>query len=306
MYEVNETKDKISGGYYIKARKIKNSAIAHAPPHIREIWDYLLREANHSGIKKYGQRLERGQILITYDEILEALHWNIGWRKERYTKHQCEIAMKFLRRGGRKGSMITTMKTTRGLIITILNYNFYQDPKNYESRNECHNESHNESHSPPQTSDTIDKNVKNGKKKETNKSTIVDSSSKPVSSDESLVKNCPHKEIIETYHATLPQLAHIQIWDNTSKKHLKARWRQGKSHQSLDFWQAYFEWVSCSDFLMGKVNNFQADLHWLVNPANFAKVINGRYHNKQNFHDRLKQRGAEWLKKRQQQETNAS
>ena len=55
--------------------------------------------------------------------------------------------------------MITTTKATRGLIITILNYDYYQDPKNYES----HNESHNESRSSPQTPDTINKNDKNGK-----------------------------------------------------------------------------------------------------------------------------------------------
>lgn len=158
--------NKIPGGYYIKARQIKDSDIAHAPPHVREIWDYLLREANHQGKKKHGFTLERGQLLTTYEDIQEDLHWKVGWRKQKYTKWQCENTMKFLRKPRRNGSMITTKKTTRGLIITILNYDYYQNPKNYESHKENHNESHNESHSLPQTPDTIDKNEKNGRKKE--------------------------------------------------------------------------------------------------------------------------------------------
>ncbi|MFP4086402.1 MAG: hypothetical protein ACLFUL_06370 [Desulfobacteraceae bacterium] len=159
--------NKIPGGYYIKARQIKDSDIAHAPPHVREIWDYLLREANHQGKKKHGFTLERGQLLTTYEDIQEALHWKVGWRKQKYTKWQCENTMKFLRKPRRNGSMITTKKTTRGLIITILNYDYYQNPKNYESHKENHNESHNESHSLPQTPDTIDKNEKNGRSNNT-------------------------------------------------------------------------------------------------------------------------------------------
>jgi len=42
----------IEGGYYIKARVIKHKKIAHAAPHVREIWDYCLREANHK-TRKY-------------------------------------------------------------------------------------------------------------------------------------------------------------------------------------------------------------------------------------------------------------
>ena len=37
--------------------------------------------------------------------------------------------------------MVTTRRTTRGLIITICNYDFYQNPKNYESQAESQMES---------------------------------------------------------------------------------------------------------------------------------------------------------------------
>ncbi len=118
-----------SNGYYIKARKIQESWIAHAPPHVREIWDWLLLRANFEDRKIGDKIIERGQLLTSYDDIREGLHWMVGWRKERYSKWDCEKAMKALT----KATMIATQKTTRGLIVTILNYDHYQNPKSYES-----------------------------------------------------------------------------------------------------------------------------------------------------------------------------
>lgn len=153
---------KIKGGYYIKSRKIQESEIAHAPPHVREIWDYLLRETNHNDAKIGGMEIKRGQTIRSYKDIQEGLHWMVGWRKETYKKWQCEIAMKWLM----KRQMITTTKTTRGVLITINNYDCYQDPKNYES----HNESHKKATRKPQSTDTINKKKKkNNNNKENNK-----------------------------------------------------------------------------------------------------------------------------------------
>lgn len=119
----------ISGGFYIKARKIKESVIAHAAPCTREVWDYLLREANHKDNKALG--IKRGQLLRTISEIQHELHWMIGYCKKTYSKSQCEAAYDFLR----KNNMITTLKTTRGMIITICNYDYYNSPENYEANN---------------------------------------------------------------------------------------------------------------------------------------------------------------------------
>jgi hypothetical protein len=143
--------DTIKGGYYMKARKIQESEIAHAPPHVREIWDFFLCTASHSN----GKSLERGQLLTSYEDIREALHWMVGWRKMRYSKWDCEKALKWLK----KATMITTQKTTKGMIVTICNYRLYQNPKNYES----HTEAKGKATRKPQTTDTIDKNVKNVK-----------------------------------------------------------------------------------------------------------------------------------------------
>ena len=157
---------KIKGGYYIKARCIQNSEIAIMPPYIREIWDWLLKEANHTDSKSNGSNIKRGQLVRTFKDIQEGLKWMIGWRKMTYKKWQCENAMKFLR----ERSMITTMKTTRGMLVTVCNYSLYQDPKNYESNTKADRIATDHK----QTTDTINKNDKNVKNEKKEKKEYMD------------------------------------------------------------------------------------------------------------------------------------
>ena len=79
----------IPGGYYLKARSIQESEIAFAPPHVREIWDWLIKEANH----KDKPPIARGQTVRTLRDIQEGLKWFVGYRKEVYSKSKCEMAM---------------------------------------------------------------------------------------------------------------------------------------------------------------------------------------------------------------------
>jgi len=119
---------KIKGGCYLKARKIQESAISRAAPYVREIWDWVLKEANYRDTHV----CKRGQTLRTFKDIQEGLSWYAGWRKSTYSKDQCEKAMAWLR----EATMVATEKTTRGLLITVLNYDYYQDLANYESDDE--------------------------------------------------------------------------------------------------------------------------------------------------------------------------
>lgn len=134
----------IRGGYYLKARCIEQSDIAHAPPHVREVFDYFQRNA----FWQDGKHLKRGELSTSYKEIQEALHWKIGWRKESFTKSQCENAMKYLKKAG----MIATRRTTHGFIVSVCNYCRFQDPDNYES----HSERYTNATGEPQTPDTTD------------------------------------------------------------------------------------------------------------------------------------------------------
>jgi len=148
----------IHGGYYIKARQIQNSRIATASPCTREIWDWLLMQANHKTTKTCA----RGQCIRSYKDIQEGLKWYVGYRKKTYSKWSCEAAMKLLT----KLAMITTTKTTRGMLISICNYDTYQNPANYEDHNGNHNEDHNKTTVTPHYKQECknDKNDKNDKK----------------------------------------------------------------------------------------------------------------------------------------------
>ena len=151
--------DKIKGGYYLKAKCIQDSSISSFPPHTREIWDWILNKANYQDNPK--NNIKRGQLLCNYKDMQEGLKWMVGWRTCKYSKHHCEISMKLLK----KATMVTTTKTTRGILITVLNYDKYQNVENYESYKETYKKATRK----PQTPDTIQKKDKEIKEKEYNK-----------------------------------------------------------------------------------------------------------------------------------------
>lgn len=141
------------------ARAFKHSNLAHASPCVREVFLYLLREANHTDVKYDGFVLKRGQLFRTYKEIREELSWKIGYRKHTYSENQMKHCMKILRREG----MVHLESQPRGNVITIINYNKFQNPKNYESTNESTDESTNNQPTANQSSPAINKNDKNVK-----------------------------------------------------------------------------------------------------------------------------------------------
>ena len=254
----------IEGGYYLKARKVQESWIAKAPPHVREIWDFIIMKANYKdcgGIK-------RGQLLTSYSDIQEGLAWFVGYRKETYKKHHCEIAMKALTRE----RMIATAKTTRGMIVTVLNYDKYQDPKIYER----YSETDNETTTKLQPTDTIRKEVVRKEEEKKEEAVAAGAATHPAS--------CPHEKIIAAYHEILPQCPRVKKWGEASRKALRARWCEDKDRQSIEWWRDFFTGVAASNFLTGKVNgskgsSFVANLSWLVKPTSMEKVLNGNYSN---------------------------
>ena len=96
--------------------------------------------------------------------------------------------------------------------------------------------------------------------------------------------NCPHQAIINLYHEILPMGTKVKIWNGTREKHLQTRWRESPKHQSTDFWKRLFEHCAHSQFLTSQIPpsnghaQFVIALDWIVNPTNFAKIIEGRFH----------------------------
>lgn len=184
----------IKGGYYLKARAIQESEISNMPPHVREIWDWLIMNANRKPYKN----IDAGEIVTTYRAIQDGLSWQVGWRKEKYKTHHISFAMKALT----KANMIVTTKTTRGLRIKIINYLYYQDPNNYvKQTTKATGKQHESSHEPEHDiqEEISNNNIKKNKQK---KVEIVEKNTKLVADmikafEESLgfsMKNKPSQE----------------------------------------------------------------------------------------------------------------
>lgn len=103
----------------------------------------------------------------------------------------------------------------------------------------------------------------------------LSSSDKPPTSARS--PTCPHKEIIQAYHETLPELPPVKTWGNNRQAYLRSRWKEDRARQSIDWWRGFFQEVRGQPFLMGQKTGFQASLEWLIRPKNFPKVLEGHY-----------------------------
>lgn len=105
--------------------------------------------------------------------------------------------------------------------------------------------------------------------------------------------DCPHQLVLQLWAEVLPALPqHLPSqWRGTRADHLRARWREtavakGWPDQAagLAYFRRLFAYVGQSEFLAGRATPapgkrpFVAELEWLVNPTNWAKVHEGKYH----------------------------
>jgi len=112
---------------------------------------------------------------------------------------------------------------------------------------------------------------------------------KPIDTNVSIVgkakaiADCPHQEIIKLYSEKLPTGIVPQSWGSARASALKARWREKDQRQDIEWWRLFFEYISKSDFLTGKVETpgrkpFEINLPWILKKQNFDKIIDGIYH----------------------------
>lgn len=95
--------------------------------------------------------------------------------------------------------------------------------------------------------------------------------------------DCPHQKIIALYHEILPASPAIRDWTPARSAHLRTRWTENETRQDLDWWRRFFGYIAKSEFLTGKAHArdrkpFCAPLDWICKAENFAKIIEGRYH----------------------------
>ncbi len=124
----------IPGGYILFARKTLESKIMEAPHLTFKLWGWMLLKATF----KTNWKFQAGKFETSIKEMQKAMTYFVGNRKEKPSIAQIRTAYSFLT----KNSMISTAKHTGGLVITICNYDKYQDPTNYETHGETHSETH--------------------------------------------------------------------------------------------------------------------------------------------------------------------
>lgn len=95
------------------------------------------------------------------------------------------------------------------------------------------------------------------------------------------IPSCPHQGIVDLYHSICPELPRVEVWGEPEKRALRSRWRERPERRQLSWWESFFrERIQGSDFLMGRVKDFQANLSWIVKQGNFNKILNGQFENR--------------------------
>lgn len=92
----------------------------------------------------------------------------------------------------------------------------------------------------------------------------------------------PVQKIVDLYHQMLPTLPRIEKVTPKRAGYIRQRWREDLP--ALKNWENFYDYVSQSAFLMGKVQPtngrkpFIANLEWITNQTNFAKILEEHYH----------------------------
>jgi len=106
-----------TNGATVWARKtVESDVFFSKPDKWFKVWFYIISHVNYADCKE----LKKGENFMTYSEIML------------YTKATKDQIDKFMR-WAKADDMIATRKTTRGMVITVLNYAKYQTMDNYKS-----------------------------------------------------------------------------------------------------------------------------------------------------------------------------
>ena len=177
-FNLMENKETIYGGAFQMARKTFESELwLYKPSSWFKIWIYILGHVNHRDKGKF----KRGEGYFNFKNNL----LNIG------PDIKYDPVKKFLN-FARKSSIISTSRSTRGIIIKVNNYNEYQTLDNYQSTSRSTSEAPLK-HLKSTPINKNDKNVKN------DKNNIAEASSAPEIIPDLLKDKQKHVQIVGLY-----------------------------------------------------------------------------------------------------------
>lgn len=211
---------------------------------------HCLLKANHKEKKWQGKVIPRGSFITGRSVLAD---------ETGLTEQQIRTAITKLK----STNNITIKATNKFSLITLVNYDMYQDK-------------------PVETTSKITSKPLNEQPTDNQQVTTTnnDNNEEQITIQPPKAVKCPHKDIVNLYHELLPSLSVVKDWTAKRQGYLKTVWSGNESRQSLDYWRRFFNYVGKSDFLMGRSSDFKADLEWLVKPANFIKIIEKKYENR--------------------------
>ncbi len=175
---------------------------------------------------------------------------------------------------------LNTERNTHYTIISIVNWDTYQDDKDKGDTEGDRQGTGKEQARNTDKKEKKDKNIP-----------LCDSSESPDQQnlfDEIIlpgkkIPKCPQQEIVNLWSELMPEFPQPREWGEERQKALRSRWNSSAERQDLDWWVRFFNYIRKSPFLMGQVDQpgrktFVAKLDWTVKKANFLKIIEGDYH----------------------------
>jgi len=138
----------IPGGHFLMSRMIYLSAIWKKPPQYLRLFLWFIGKAVfQDGYTFKGHILKRGELITTYGEIADALAYSFNRALLKPTVKEIRIMLSWLQSEGmislkplidgtstNKGRPIELTRAYIGLLITIINYDTYQDIESYKGR----------------------------------------------------------------------------------------------------------------------------------------------------------------------------
>ena len=94
----------------------------------------------------------------------------------------------------------------------------------------------------------------------------------------------PVEQIVEMYNTMLPMLSAVTVVNDSRRRAISSRWREVVTavkldrEKGLEFFQWFFDMVSKSKFLTGRVKDWKADIDFLFNASKFPRIVEGTYH----------------------------
>lgn len=221
---------------------------------------YCLLRANHKSRQWRGITVHPGEFITSRENLAHDLRISI---------QSVRTLIKRLKSTGE----LTSRTTNKYTIISITNWKDYQNINQQANHQLTINQP---ATNQQLTTDNNENNVNND-----NNTTMHDFALEPPK-DKPPRKAVPYQKILTLYHDILPELPKVEMLTAKRKGQISARHRDLKS--DLKRWENFFHYVRESDFLMGRIpptqgrKQFIANLEWLTNETNFAKIAEDTYH----------------------------